>query len=330
MNFGLRIPSYAWPKVSPENADAFRDYCRRADSAPFEDLWVIEHLLVAPAVYGVSWLDPFVTLALAAGVTERVGLGTAALVLPLRHPVLLAKEIASLQALSRGRFIFGVATGWDEKEFDVMGVPLKERGKRTDEALDTISRLLTEEEVTFEGRFFRFDRITIHPRVAPPPLWVAGGSLGHAPETPDKPYIAPGVLRRILRADGWMCRSSGSDVEMVRKDWQEVRGFLQENGRDPNTLTFGHTQFVHLVETTKTEEALEEQIPHFIRVMGTHRTEEDLRASYLLGTVEEIQGRIAELADIGLEYLIITPVANEPAQVELISKHIVEPFGDRG
>jgi probable F420-dependent oxidoreductase len=327
MRFGLRIPSYAWPQFSPEDAVEFRDYCRRADSAPFDDLWVIEHLLVAPAVYGVSWLDPFVTLALAAGVTERVGLGTAALVLPLRHPVLLAKEIASLQALSRGRFILGVATGWDEKEFDVMGAPLKERGKRTDEALNVISRLLSEEEVSFQGRFFQFEDVTIHPRVAPPPLWVAGGSLGHAPETPDKPYIAPGVLRRILTADGWMCRSSGSDLEMVRKDWEEVRRFLQENGRDPDTLTFGHTQFVHVVETDTTEEALEVQVPHFIRVMGTHRTEEDLRASYLLGTIEEIQGRIAELAEVGLEYLIVTPVANDPAQVELISKHVVQPFG---
>jgi probable F420-dependent oxidoreductase len=328
MRFGLRIPSYAWPEIGPEDAEEFRDYCRRAEGAPFEDLWVIEHLLLAPAVYGVSWLDPFVTLSLAAGVTDRVGLGTAALVLPLRHPVLLAKEIVSIQSLSRGRFILGVATGWDEKEFDVMGVPLSERGKRTDEALDIISRLLTEEAVTFEGQFFQFEGITIHPRVDSPPLWVAGGSLGHAPETPDKPYIAPAVLRRILRADGWMCRSSGSDLDMVRKDWEEVRRFLVENDRDPKTLTFGHTQFVHIVETDGTEEAIEEQMPHFIRVMGTHRSEEDLRASYLLGTIEEIQGRIAALAEIGLEYLIVTPVSNEPAQVELITKHIVEPFGD--
>jgi alkanesulfonate monooxygenase len=328
MRFGLRIPSYAWPEIGPEDAEEFRDYCRRAEGAPFEDLWVIEHLLLAPAVYGVSWLDPFVTLALAAGVTDRVGLGTSALVMPLRHPVLLAKEIASLQALSRGRFILGVATGWDEKEFAVMDVPLKERGKRTDEGLEIVSRLLTEEDVTFEGGFFRFEGVAIHPRVDPPPLWVAGGSLGHAPETPDKPYIAPAVLRRILRADGWMCRSSGSDLDMVRKDWGEVQRFLEENGRDPRTLTFGHTQFVHVVETDSTEEALEEQMPHFLRVMGTHRTAEDLRASYLLGTIEEIQGRIAALAEIGLEYLIVTPVSNEPAQVELISKHIVEPFGD--
>ena len=328
MRFGLRIPSYAWPEIGPEDAEEFRDYCRRAEGAPFEDLWVIEHLLLAPAVYGVSWLDPFVTLALAAGVTDRVGLGTSALVMPLRHPVLLAKEIASLQALSRGRFILGVATGWDEKEFAVMDVPLKERGKRTDEGLEIVFRLLTEEDVTFEGGFFRFEGVAIHPRVDPPPLWVAGGSLGHAPETPDKPYIAPAVLRRILRADGWMCRSSGSDLDMVRKDWGEVQRFLEENGRDPRTLTFGHTQFVHVVETDSTEEALEEQMPHFLRVMGTHRTAEDLRASYLLGTIEEIQGRIAALAEIGLEYLIVTPVSNEPAQVELISKHIVEPFGD--
>lgn len=156
-------------------------------------------------------------LTFAAGATERVGLGTAALVLPLRHPVLLAKEIASLHLLSAGRFILGIATGWDPREFEIMGVPLRERGRRTDEALDVVMRLLTEDDVSFAGSYWRFEDLTIYPRLwSPPRLWVAGGSLGHAPETPDKPYIAPGVLRRIMRADGWMARSSGSDADMSR------------------------------------------------------------------------------------------------------------------
>jgi probable F420-dependent oxidoreductase len=328
MRFGLRIPSYAWPDLTREDATVFRDYCRQTDAGPFEDLWVIEHLLVAPAIYGVSWLDPLQTLSFVAGFTERVGLGTSALVLPLRHPVLLAKEIATLQALSGDRFIFGIATGWDEKEFDVMGVPIRERGRRTDEVLDLVLRLLTEEEVRFEGRYFRIEDVAIYPRVSRPPLWVAGGSLGHAPEAPDKPYIAPAVLRRILRADGWMCRSSGSDLEMVRADWEEVKRFLRDNGRDPATLTFAHTQFVHVVEGSSSEEAVQAQMPHFLRVMGTHRTAEDLKASYLLGSIEEIHERIAELAAIGLEYLILTPVSNDAAQVDLITKHLVQPFLD--
>jgi probable F420-dependent oxidoreductase len=327
MRFGLRIPSYAWPELSYDDARELEDYCRRVDSLPFEDIWVIEHLLVAPAVYGVSWLDPLTTLTFAAGATERVGLGTAALVLPLRHPVLLAKEIASLHLLSGGRFILGIATGWDPKEFEIMGVPLRQRGRRTDEALDAVTRLLTETDVSFEGSYWRFEDVTIYPRLpSPPPLWVAGGSLGHAPETPDKPYIAPGVLRRILRADGWMARSSGSDADMVKADWNVVRDFLEDNGRDPKTLTFGHTQFLHISETTSRDEAIAEQMPHFVRVMGTHRTSEDLASSYLLGTIDEIQARIEDLRRVELEYMMLTPVSNDARQLNLINKHIVEPF----
>lgn len=328
MRFGLRIPSFAWPGLTHDDARDLGDYCRRVDSLPFQDIWVIEHLLAAPAVYGVSWLDPLVVLTFAGGVTERVGLGTAALVLPLRHPVLLAKEIATLQLLTQGRFILGVATGWDPREFEAMGVPLRQRGRRTDEALELVSRLLREDAVTFQGSFWEVEDVTIHPRPpSPPPLWVAGGSLGHAPETPDKPYIAPGVLRRILGADGWMARSSGSDADMVKADWDVVKEYLEANGRDPKTLTFGHTQFLHIVDTASRDDALEEQMPRFVDVMGTHRTSEDLASSYLLGTVEEIQGRVEDLAGVGLEYMILTPVSNDPRQLDLITKYLVEPFG---
>src|SRR3712207_3282901 len=108
MNFGLRLPSYAWPDATYEQVRRLGAYARRADELGFDSLWVIEHLLVAPALYAVSWLDPFAVLAHVAAVTERARLGTAILVLPLRHPALVAKEVATLDFLSGGRFILGV------------------------------------------------------------------------------------------------------------------------------------------------------------------------------------------------------------------------------
>ncbi len=282
---------------------------------------------MSKGVYGVSWIDSLTMLAAAAGVTSRVGLGTAALVLPLRHPVILAKEIASLQVLSGGRFEFGVAVGWDPAEFAAIGVPLQERGRRTDEAIEIVRLLLTEEHVSFDGRFWQFDDVTIYPRVDDPPrLWVAGGTLTHAPDTPDKPYIAATVLDRILEADGWMARSSGSDPEDVRNDWMAVQAHLEENGRDPTTLIFGATQFLHIAASASTEDALAEQMPLFSRVMGDHRTRGDLQASYLTGSVEEMQQTVAGLQRAGLEYLILTPLVDDPRQLDLIVEHIVEPF----
>ena len=327
IRFGLRIPSYAPPGLTYQSSRDLIDYCRRVDAGPYQDIWVIDHLLVSRGVYGVSWLDSLATLSAAAAVTERVGLGTAALVLPLRHPVILAKEIASLHMLSGGRFRFGVAVGWDPEEFAATGVPLRERGKRTDEALDLIRLLLTEEHVDFDGRFWQVEDLTIYPRVPqPPPVWIAGGTLTHAPETPDKPYIAPGVLDRILAADGWMARSSGSDPGDVRRDWEVVKGHLEAGGRDPATLTFGATQFLHVVEDGGRDEALAQQMPHFMRIMGGHRSGEDLRASYLTGTIDDMLETISGLRAAGLEYLILTPLVDDPHQLDLITRHIVEPL----
>jgi alkanesulfonate monooxygenase SsuD/methylene tetrahydromethanopterin reductase-like flavin-dependent oxidoreductase (luciferase family) len=267
-------------------------------------------------------------LTFVAGVTERVGLGTAALILPLRHPVLLAKEIATLDFLMQGRFILGIATGWDPKEFEVLDVPLRQRGRRTDEALDLLKRLLSEDAVTFKGSFWQVDDVTIYPKVAPaPPLWVAGGSLGHAPETPDKPYIAPGVLRRILRAEGWMTRSSGSDADMVKADWEVVQEFLRAEGRDPKTLTLRTpSSFTSSTRRLETMHSMSRCLISY--ALGTNRTREDLASFYLLGTVDEIQGRIDDLRAVGLEHMILTPVSNDPRQLDLINKHVVGPFNN--
>lgn len=329
MKFGLRLPSYAWPDATYEQVRRLGSYARRAEELGFDGLWVIEHLLAAPALYAVAWHDPFAVLAHVAAVTERVRLGTAILVLPLRHPVMVAREVATLDYLSGGRFVFGVGTGWDEREFAAIGVPLKERGARLDEGLAIVRRLLTEPAVTHRGRFFAFEEVTIEPRPPRmPPVWIAGGSLGHAPETPDKPYMAPTVLSRIVEADGWMSRSSGSDTAMVKADWAFVQEQLRQRGRDPSTLTFAHTQFVHISEAPTREAAITEQGPLFARVMGRHRTFDDLVASYLMGTVDEIQRRIDDLRSAGLQELLLTPVTDDPRQLDLLAKHVLATFSE--
>jgi hypothetical protein len=122
-----------------------------------------------------------------------------------------------------------------------------------------------------------------------------------------------------------MARSSGSDPGDVQNDWLVVKDHLLANGRDPSTLTFGATQFLHVVEADR-EEALAQQMPHFHEIMGNHRTDEDLQASYLTGTIEDMQKTVAALRAAGLQYLILTPLVDDPRQLELITKHIVEPL----
>ena len=326
MKFGVWIPSYTWPGLTYERAR--RDvvaFSQRADALGL-DLWVIDHLLTAPGLYGMSWLEPMTVLSVAAGCTERAKLGTGVLVLPLRHPVLLAKEIAALHFLSGGRFAFGVGPGWYPPEYEAVGNRIAERGGRTDEVLAAVRRLLSEERVTFEGRYYRFRDVTIDPRPPTlPEVWVAGGSRVPDPEYHDKPEIAESVLRRIAGADGWLSRCSGKQ-EWVKRDWERIREFLGANGRDPSTLIFGHTNFVHLVDTTDREAALRAQRPALEQVMGTHRSWDHLRESYLTGTIDDVVARIDDLRRAGLQYLVLGPATDDLEQLDILAERVMPHF----
>ncbi len=112
--FGVFLPSYIWEDDGPERAANIKTFARRVEELGFDSLFVTDHLLSAPHFYSASFLEPLSTLAVAAGVTERVRLGTSVLVLPTRNPVVLAKEMSTLQYLSNNRFILGAGVGWNQ------------------------------------------------------------------------------------------------------------------------------------------------------------------------------------------------------------------------
>jgi probable F420-dependent oxidoreductase len=173
---------------------------------------------------GMQWLDPMVTLSMVAAVTERVRLGTSVLVLPYRNPVNLAAEAAAIDVLSDGRFVLGVGAGWMEEEFRALGIDPAERGARTDEHIEVLRALWTEDPARFEGRFTRFDGLVLAttPRTeGGPPIWVGGNTRV--------------ALRRALRlGDGW------HGFEVFPEDMPAVREQLEqageELGRDPAGL----------------------------------------------------------------------------------------------
>ena len=115
MKFGFTLPSYTWPGLDyPTTYRITKEMARRAEDLGYDSLTVWDHLLSAPGLYGGSWLDPLMVLACATGATEKISLGTHILVVPIRHPVLLAKELATLDYMSNGRFFWGVGPGWNE------------------------------------------------------------------------------------------------------------------------------------------------------------------------------------------------------------------------
>lgn len=328
MRFGVALPSYSFPDLDYAKTARMRDFAQRAEALDFESLWVIEHLLTARGLYGTAWLSPLETAAFAAGCTTRIKIATGILIAALRNPVFLAKEIASLQFLSGGRFELGVGVGWDAHEFQVAGVPLKERGRRTEEILGIFEELWNGRPVTHRGRYYSFDDVQIDPPLPQkPPLWIAGGSKMKTDLSPDPETMASTVLERICRrADGWLARAAGSTNSVIA-DWALIRRRLGELGRAPDSVTFGHLNFAHIVPTDDDAAAHRVQRPLLERIMGTHRPFEHLQTCYFLGSPRRIRERIAELREAGLEFLMLSAFDYDVEQLNLWQEEIVPHFG---
>jgi probable F420-dependent oxidoreductase len=191
MQLGIHLP-HAGEQATPA---LIRRYAIRADALGFDDVWVSEHIIVPRKEFPRSPLfyDPVVTLSWVAAVTQRVKLGTTVLVLPMRHPLPLAKELATLHNLSDGRLILGAGVGWLEPEFAALGVPFKERGRRMDEGIAMMRAVWTQDPVTFEAKYIpaKIADMTMLPQpISRIPLWIGGSS--------------DAALKRTARiADGW-------------------------------------------------------------------------------------------------------------------------------
>ncbi len=323
MRYGLRIPSFA---LGPRTAtlDAMGRYLRRAEDLGFDCAVSIDHLLLTPPAYACTWLEPLSLLSALAGVTRTMKLGTMVLVLPLRNPAYFAKEWATLDLLSGGRSILGIGVGWHEREFALMSVPYRERGPRMNEAIEVVKALWAGDDVTYQGKYYRFTHLTIDPKPAQkphPPIWIGGGT-----QPSEKVYaqtvinIDP-VLRRIAKyADTWVPHSSATP-EMVKGDWAKVQRFAREAGRDPRKIGRVYSNFVWVL---KKGEKPHSAVPHFSVYSGMDL--EYWRTYYLLGEAEElaekISARIAAL-DGGVDTIVLNPLDWGLEQLELIAGEVL-------
>lgn len=200
--FGLQLPVqsqstiYAQPWERGAGVDELVQVARACEAAGFDYVAVCDHVAI-PAdradAMSTEWWDTIATLAYLAAVTERVRLLSHVYVLPYRHPLLVAKAWATLDALSRGRAVLGVGTGHVEGEFAALGVPFAERGRLLDESIDAVRAALEDEFPTHHGSTWRFEGVGARPRPAQArlPIWVGGSSR-------------PAMRRAAERGDGWL------------------------------------------------------------------------------------------------------------------------------
>jgi probable F420-dependent oxidoreductase len=223
LGFGLPV-SGRW--ATP---DTIRRIARRAEELGYASLWTFQRVLnpvgeaLGPAHESV--LDPVVPLALVAGVTDRIRLGTATICAPFTAPALLAKTLASLDVVSGGRLTAGLGMGWLRQEYAAAGVPYERRGERMDEYLRCLEALWTQDPVEFAGDFYTVPRS----HVAPPPV-----------QRPHPPVLLGGAAAPALRragrlAQGWIV-SSRQDLTNLGTSIETVRAGAREAGRDPDAL----------------------------------------------------------------------------------------------
>jgi probable F420-dependent oxidoreductase len=201
VHFGVILPNYG----RDSTPGAIRRTAELAEELGFDSVWTTEHIIVgheAVNPYGRVY-DPLVTLGWIAGWTHRIGLGTSIVLVPLYNPMHLAKEVATLQELSGGRFRLGVGMGWHRDEFKFMGVPFAGRGRRADEAI-RLMRALWSGARDFDGKYWSFHDATAEPHPSQQPeIWVGGSS-------------PPAIRRARELGDVWH-PSRGSDPEHVRR-----------------------------------------------------------------------------------------------------------------
>lgn len=268
MKVGVCIPNFS----APANSATIVEVARAAEELGYDSVWTTDHIMM-PRGYDEPYghiYEALITLAYIAAVTQRVELGTSVIVLPPRNPVLIAKETASLDALSGGRLIFGIGAGWMEREFQFLGSRFDDRGARFEEYLKAIREYWTSPEPSFEGRYVGFSDVNVSPRPARPggpPIWIGGSSR-------------PAIRRSATLADGW--HPVGISVDAFRDGMARVRELA--DGRS-------------IIGSLRTRIAVGRSIPEA-------RTAQGAVMHTMAGDPEQIVARIKEYEAAGLDHLV--------------------------
>ena len=311
MKVGLAIKNFVGPAETPD-VDGIFKYAERAEALGFESLWAWDHVIlgVEPAF---PILDAVGTLTAIAARTSRIKLGTGVLVLPLRNPTVAAKALGTLDVISNGRLVLGVAAGWYAREFDAVGVPFKQRGRLFERNLEILTRLWTEDRVTLQADEFNLREAVMRPKPLQrprPPILIGG-------------YVDAVLKRAATKGDGWL--TYFYTPESYTRSWNKIVGFAREAGRDPTTLT-GTNQLAILVGKSRAE--TEAPMRQWLQ------TEWDVAAwsestieHAIRGSVDECVAQLRAHVATGVDRLILIPYRYQPEQVEIIANDIVPRLG---
>jgi probable F420-dependent oxidoreductase len=302
--FGLAMRNFTtWPELpDPQGLVA---YAQRAEELGFDSVWVWDHILL-----GVDppfpIIDSLTLLAAAAARTSRIGLGTGVLVLPLRNPVVLAKELVSLQLISGGRLLLGLASGWYKREFDAAGVAFGERGRIMDRNLEILRRLWTEPQVNAEypPHLLRGANLSPKPRHLPPIL--IGGYVDR-------------VLKRAALNGGWL--TYFYTPTSFAQSWAKICDFATAAGRDPAALLNANQLPIYV---SSSRAAIEGSMMEWLGQEWDYAAwSQSTKDAAIIGTVDDCVAQLHAQIAAGVQKLIFIPYRYQPDQVEIIAREII-------
>jgi len=311
MRFGLQHPVFA---VDGESRQIFKTLTARARSAEeggFDSFWLMDHLIMIPGIG--KPVDPmpesWTTLSSLIGVTKKIRLGTLVTGNIYRNPALLAKMGATVDVLSRGRLFMGIGAGWFEKEADAYGIPhydVPRRLKRLSEALQIIKGMWSENSFSFDGKFYKVKKAICMPKPLQrphPPIMIGGDG--------EK------TLLRLVAKYGDACNLFEGNAAVIRHKLSVLKKHCKTVGRDYNEIL--KTKLSHVIIAKNSHEATSIAEEEGISPERLSRT--------ILGSPAQVKNRIRELADAGLEYLILNmPPKREETMLKQFAEEIIPSF----
>jgi probable F420-dependent oxidoreductase len=296
------------PTLRPP-AEQFR-LVRHLEAWGFESVWAGDHVSFHNPI-----LESLTLLSTYAGITTRMRLGTAVYLLALRSPAVAAKMTSTLDVLSGGRLIFGVGVGGENpKEFELCGVPHRERGARVTEAIDVVRTLWRDTPASFQGRFTRFERVSIDPKPVQkpgPPIWIGGRSDA-------------ALVRAARQGDGWI--SYVVHAERYRQGVARIREEADKAGRHLDGFAHAHLAFVTIGDDYEKARAT------WVRLLSTRYAQDfgPLAQKYgIIGTAAQCAEQLERFIEAGCTCFVMNPICdNEDTerQFEQIAAEIFPRF----
>lgn len=305
--FGIAAQNFtAFPHMP--DAQALVEYGVKMEQLGFNSLWVWDHILLGVEP-NFPIIESLTLLTAIAARTTKIKLGTGILVLPMRNPVVLAKQLASMDLLSNGRLILGMASGWYRRELNAVGVPFEKRGKIMDENIEIMTRFWTEDVVKGDFMFHKIPAGVMYPKPV---------------QKPRPPILIGGYVDRVLRraavdGDGWL--TYFYRAESFAKSWAKIRDFAKESGKNPDLL-LNASQLP--IRVGKSRAAIESEMMEWLGKEWDYASwSKSTKDSAIVGTVDECVEQLKAHLAVGVQKLIFVPYRYEMEQIDIIAREII-------